>query len=250
MSVSGRRVAIVAPIAAAAIHGLDGAFGWGEAHTFVSEDSAGLADWRPDTVIAIETPPPEGPWQTIAWGAPGDRRVGTGADAWRRAPLPAADALAALRSRRGAGVLVVGHEHPARDSALEALRESGVDARGVASLSSEALEAAAVVALLGEPGEPLPAPAPAVLAAGRLLVAPRAEPTFGLVPWSDHLPYDNLNDLVWAAGAVHSFPEAFESIVAMGVVAAAAHRASAVYGRLAIEAAHEDRRSSARTRAQ
>jgi hypothetical protein len=172
--------------------------------------------------------------------APDARRVGTGADVWRRAPLPAADALAALRTRPGAGLLVVGGEEPARDSALEALRKRGVDARAAARLSGEDLEAAAVVAVLGEPGAPLPSAAPAVLAAGRLLVAPRANPTFGLVPWSDHLPYDHLNDLVWSADVARTFPEAFEAIVAMGVVVAEAHLASAVYGRLALEAELEE----------
>jgi hypothetical protein len=247
VSVSGRRVAIVASPAAAAVHGLEGALAWGEARTFAPEDGAGLADWAPGTVIALETPPPPGPWRTIAWDAPGDRRVGTGADVWRRAPLPAADALVALRSRAGTGVLVVGGDPPARESALEALealRALGVDARAATRLSREDLEAAAVVAVLGEPGEPLPSYAPAVLAAGRLLVAPRANPTFGLVPWSDHLPYDHLNDLVWSAETARTFPEAFEAIAAMGVVAAEAHLASAVYGRLAVDAELQDRAAS------
>ena len=94
--------------------------------------------------------------------------------------------------------------------------------------------------VLGEPGEPMPDGALAVLAAGRVLVAPRAEPAFGLLPWSDHLPYDNEDDIAYAGDLAQTFPEAFEPIVAMGILAAEAHVASVVYGRLAVDAELED----------
>jgi hypothetical protein len=159
---------------------------------------------------------------------------------WRRAPLPAADALAELRETSGAGVLVVGGEEAERKSAEQTLRARAVPVRVAPRLTRAELASAAVVAMLGAPGEPLPPAAPAVIVAGRLLVAPRAEPAFGLLPWIDHLPYDHLDDMACSADAAQSFPEAFEAIAAMGVVAAEAHLASAVYGRLAIDAELED----------
>jgi hypothetical protein len=233
------RLAIVAPAETAALHGLDGDFEWGTAGTFASAE--GVSEFAPDTVIALGTEPPAGAWRTIAWGAPGARRVGTGGEGvWRRAPLPAADALAALRKRPGAGVLVVGGDEPARESAVVKLRARGVEVRAAARLAAEDLERAAVVALLGEPGEPLPDAAPAVLAAGRLLIAPRSQPAFGLLPWNDHLPYDNEDELACSADAAFSFPAAFEPQLALGALAAEAHLASAVYGRLAIDAELED----------
>jgi len=236
-----RRVAIVAGAGAAALHGLEGRFAWGEARTFARGDE--LAGWAPTTVVALGAAAPDGPWRTIAWGAPGEptkRFVGRGEAGWRRAPLPAADALAELRGQRGAGVVVAGGDDAARESTLAKLAARGVDAWGAAALTRADLERAAVVALLGAPGAPLPDAAPAVLAAGRILVAPRAEPGFGLLPWSDHLPYDNEDELACSADVAQTYPDAFEPIVAMGVLAAEAHRASAVYGRLAVDAELED----------
>ncbi len=203
-------------------------------------------------MFALGTTPPEGPWRTIAWGAAlpsAARVVGAAGPVWRRAPLPAADTLAELRGRRGAGVVVAGGDEAARESALAKLAAREVDAWGVAALTRSDLERAAVVALLGAPGDPLPDAAPAVLAAGRILVAPRAQPGFGLLPWSDHLPYDNEDELACSADVAQSFPEAFEPIVAMGVLAAEAHRASAVYGRLAVDAELEDAARVGRGRA-
>ena len=241
-----RRIAIVAAPDAAALHGLDGSFEWGTARTFGPEDGPALTDWAPDTVAAIAVPAPDGPWRTIALGdSPGDaprrRRVTTSATgAWRRAPLPAADGLADLREEKGAGVLVVGGEEADRESAEKKLRARAVPVRVAPRLTRAELASAAVVAMLGAPGEPLPPVAPAVIAAGRLLVVPRAEPAFGLLPWIDHLPYDHVDDMACSADAAQSFPEAFEAIAAMGVVAAEAHLASAVYGRLAIDAELDD----------
>jgi hypothetical protein len=243
------RLAVVAESALAALHGAEGRFTWGEARTF--EPGDGLAAWEPHTVIALGAPPPAGPWRTIAWVADdtppdgGDRTVGAGADHWRRAPLPAADSLAALRSRRGAGVVVAGGNEAARAAALERLAARGVDGWGAASTRVEDVERAAVVALVGTPGDPLAGAATAVLAAGRVLVAPRADPGFGLLPWSDYLPYDNEDELACAADAAQTFPEAFEVVTAMGILAAEAHLASAVYGRLAADAELEDRAASA-----
>lgn len=222
---STRRVAVLAGAEDAAVHGLDGRFGWGEGRSFDPADADGLRAWAPGTVIALGARAPDGPWRTIAWAA-GDRR----------ATLPAADSLASLRARLGTGVLVVGSEEAARESALVKLGARRVEASGAERLTRAGLEGAAVVALLGAPDAPMPDGAAAVLAAGRILVAPRADPAFGMLPWSDHLPYENEDELACSADVAQSFPEAFESIVAMGILAAEAHLASAVYGRLAVYA--------------
>lgn len=255
-----QRVAVVAGTEDAALHGLDGSFEWGEARTFSPADAAALAAWAPATVFALGVRPPAGAWRTIVWpggddprpAAPGDRAGGDharlvaadGRGLWRRAPRPAADSLAVLHSRRGSGVVVAGGDEAVRVSALGKLRARRVEAWGAPALTLADLERAAVVALLGEPGAPLPHAAPAVLAAGRILVAPRAAPGFGLMPWSDHLPYDNEDELACSADVAQSFPEAFEPIVAMGILAAEAHLASAVYARLAVDAELDDARSA------
>ena len=221
------RVAVVAGEHDAALHGLDGTFAWGEGRTFAPGEDDALAEWGPAAVFALGAAAPDGPWRTIAWGAD----VSTSPDSWRRALRPAADALAALRSRPGAGVVVAGADAARRDAALVKLEARRVESWAVADLTLADLERAAVVALLDGLDT-----APAVLVAGRVLVAPHAEPGFGLLPWSDHLPYANEDERVCSADVAQTFPEAFEPIVAMGVLAARAHLASAVYGRLAFDA--------------
>jgi hypothetical protein len=257
MVVNGRRIAIMADAAVAAVHGLGGTFEWGTARTFPPDDTAALDRWAPDTVIGLGSSPPHGTWRTIVWDEPRNHRLGldegppaddasrrlvatSATGVWRRAPLPAADDLADLRDAPGTGVLLVGGAEAERESALAKLRARDVQVRVVPQLTRDDLGAVAVVAMLGAPGQPLPAAAPAVLAAGRLLVAPRAEPAFGLLPWIDHLPYEHLDELACSADAAQSFPKAFEAIAALGVLAAQAHLASAVYGRLAIDAELED----------
>lgn len=237
---SERRVAVVGDAETLALHGLNGRFRWGKGRSFGPGDLEALRAWAPGTVIALGAAAPAGPWRVISWG-PGDRRVGAGgAGLWRRAILPAADSLAGLRSRAGAGVLVAGGDDERREIVLGKLRDRAIDAHGAERLSRTDLERVAVVALLGEPGAPMPDGAAAVLAAGRILVAPRAEPAFGLLPWSDHLPYGHADELACSADAAQSFPDAFETVVAMGVLAVGPHLASAVYGRLAVDAELED----------
>ena len=234
---NARRVAVVATPETADLHGLAGRFDWGEGQTFGPADVDQLRSWTPDTVIALDAAAPAGPWRAISWGGAGERRVaGAGEGLWRRATLPAADSLADLRTRPGSGVLVVGGGDDRRELVLGKLADRAVPAHGTTRLTRADLERAAVVALLGEAGDPLPDGAAAVLAAGRVLVAPSAEPAFGLLPWSDHLPYGHEDELACSSDAAYSFPEAFETVVAMGVLAAAPHLASAVYGRLAVDA--------------
>jgi hypothetical protein len=231
--VSSRRLAVVAPADVAKLHGLDGRFDWGEARTFAPEQGGEVADWAPAAVVSLGVSPPVGPWASIRWGAPGERQV-SAVGGWRRAPLPAADALIELQHVRGAGVVLAGGTPEERESALVKLRPR-VAAYGVERLTLDTVEGAAVVALLGEPGAPLPDLAPAMLVAGRLLVAPRAAPDFGFIAGSDYLPYENEDELVHAADAAATFPEAFESLAVLGALTAEAHLASRVYGRLAVD---------------
>ena len=197
----------------------------------------------PDAVIALGDVAPEG--ADVVWRAtPGDAVPGTrtiapdGAGLWRRAPLPAADALFALPpAAAGAGVLVAGGEQAARDAAVAALDAAGVTARAVALPGPGALAGAAVVVLAGSPAEPLGALAAPALAAGRLLVAPRAEPAFGFAAGVDHLAYDDADELARLAVAAHRHPDAFAPVAVLGRIAAEAHRASAVLARLAADLA-------------
>jgi hypothetical protein len=113
-----------------------------------------------------------------------------------------------------AGILVVGD----LEAVVRDLRDRRADVRAAAELTNEALERAAVV-VLADLDEAF-----AVLAAGRVLVAPRTEPTFGLLAGVDHLAYDSDREAAAYADAAASFPDAFAPIVAMGRLAAALYR--------------------------
>jgi hypothetical protein len=244
------RLAIVAGGVAAELAALDGPLGGGgEARTFAP--GAGLGGYAPDAVVALGAEPPgdvEVPVARWAWsenlasgaGAPG-RVVAAVEGAWRRAIPPAADPLFDLRAEPGAAVLVVGGEEAHRDRIAAKLGARGAPARPLPVLGLADLRAAAVVVAVGGAGEigggeTVAAPPPdytaAVLAAGRILVIPRPAPAFGLVAGVDHLPYAIDEEAAELADAVASHPHAFEGVRAMGVLAARAHRASAVYGRL------------------
>ncbi|MDQ3936715.1 MAG: hypothetical protein M3340_19010, partial [Actinomycetota bacterium] len=81
----------------------------------------------------------------------------------------------------------------------------------------------------------MPAEAPAVLAARRVLIAPRCATTFGLLPGTDHLAFSTHDDVVHYADAALSFPRSFEPFRVLGALAAERHRASVVHERLAAE---------------
>ena len=157
---------------------------------------------------AVPAGAPDVVWQAApADAVPGVRTIAPGgAGLWRRAPLPAADALFALPLAGGAGVLVAGGDARQRDAAMAALAAAGTEARAVVLPAPADLAAAAVVAAVGEPGAPLPALALPVLAAGALLLAPRAEPSFGLAPGVDHLPYADPDELARLAVAAVRHP--------------------------------------------
>lgn len=185
-----------------------------------------------------DSPPVAG--AALHWRAtPGDATPGTptvapgGAGLVSRAPLPVADAHFDLADgAAGAGALVVGGDESARAAAVGAIRAAHVDARAVDGLDSDGLAACAVVVVIGAPGEPLTRLAFPALAAGRLLVAPRAAPSFGSLAGVDHLAYAHAEELARLAVAATRFPEAFAPLRTMGRLAAEAQRASVVFARM------------------
>ena len=180
--------------------------------------------------------------------AGGVRLVATCGDAlWARAPWPVRDELFGLAPAGEPSALVVCADDERRATVVEKLEARGRPVAAASLLSAGELARASVVALLGEADAPtpasawsarsMPAEAPAVLAARRLLVAPRCEVTFGLLPGADHLAFGTEDDVVAYIDAVLTFPAAFELLPALGALAAERHRASVVYARLAADLA-------------
>ena len=101
----------------------------------------------------------------------------------------------------------------------------------------DAIAAASVVVLPVPGGAPPPAEAFAVLAAGRVLVTGRCEPTFGLQPGIDCFMEPTEDGAAQRAEAVLRWPEAFELMRALGRIAAERQRAEVVLRRLAVDAA-------------
>ena len=196
------------------------------------------------TASGVETRPWNAEAVDVVWRAtPGDALAGVstiapgGERLWRRAPLPAADSLFDLPAGTGEGVLVVGGDLERRGAAVAALTAAGTPARARELPTVPELVGAAVVVILGEPGAPLPSLVAPTLAAGRLAVAPRAEPDFGFAAGVDHLRYRDPEELTRLAVAALRHPDAFAPIAALGRIAAEAHRASTVLARLATDLA-------------
>lgn len=114
-------------------------------------------------------------------------------------------------------VLVVGERS---DALIELLKVRGADPVTADPPIDEALESAEVVVLAVEHGGPPPDIAWEVLAAGRILVAPRAEPSQGLQPGVDHLSGRSDRELADLAAMAAAFPTALEPVAAMGRLAA------------------------------
>ena len=180
---------------------------------------------------------------------------------WRRAPWPAADALfdlppATTVSRRqralpqlmpipsafpaapgpsapAAGALLVGAERGLRAALAERAAERGVALTQAERLNAAALAGAGCIVMAESPGGALPARAFAVLAAGRLLITPRLETTFGLEDGLDHLEFAAPDEAVDAVRAFAAAAETFGRVVSWGRLKAEQQRASVVYARLA-----------------
>lgn len=195
--------------------------------------------WLPGSGEALTKPSP-------AQGKGGFRVIATGGDGlWGRAPWPAGDALFELPPPPEPFALVAGGDAERRAHVVEKLEARGLPVRGAELLTAGDLADATVVALLGAadaatPEAPwaataMPAEAPAVLAARRVLIAPRSTATFGLLPGTDHLAFATGDDAVQYADAVLTYPASFAPLTVMGARTAEHHRASAVYARLAEE---------------
>jgi hypothetical protein len=190
-------------------------------------------------VIWLSGPAPAG------WSG-GARLIATaGEGLWGQAPWPARDALFELPAPPAALILVAGGSEEHRAEVAGKLADRGLPVSTAAELSVEDLAAASVVALLGDAGAAtpeapwaataMPAEAPAVLAARRVLIAPRSGTTFGLHAGSDHLAFGTADDIVQYADTILTFPRSFEPFSVLGAVAARPFRASRVYARLADE---------------
>jgi hypothetical protein len=229
-------LAVVAEPDIGPLAGIDGEFEWGTATTVSPEEAeAVLGKRRPDLVVALGDA-----------ALPGDRaadlrmRVAApdGDEPHSRAALPVRDDLFDLPMAADGSFLVVSRDAERRDAVVDELVRGGTPGLGADSLTRDGLAGARVVAFLGEPGQrSIPASAPAVLAARRLLVAPPAELTFGLEPGSDHLVAIEDQHVLEYAPIARGLGRSLETFTAFGRVTAELHRASVVYGRLALELA-------------
>jgi hypothetical protein len=180
------------------------------------------------------------PW--VRWlAAPAPARAGAldiapaGEGLWRRAPWPAADELFDMAPPAPDGpVVVAGGESIRRGELAYALSTRELPVIEAERLDREALESAAAVLLFPAPGAEaaLPAEAPAVLAARRLLVTPAAEVNFGFLPGIDHLEFTLFWEAVEQLAAARSDPAALEPMRTWGALAARRHRASRVFADL------------------
>ena len=151
---------------------------------------------------------------------------------WRRAPWPAADALFDLPPAPATAALLVGAERGLREAVAERAAERGLALQQADRLDASALAGAACVVMAESPGGALAARAFAVLAAGRLLITPRLETTFGLEDGLDHLEFAGPDEAVHAVRAFGADPETFGRVVSWGRLKAEPQRASVVYARL------------------
>ena len=164
-----------------------------------------------------------------------------GNDLWSRRPWPVADALFELPAAPEAPTgLVAGDHETLGDTLLAGAAERGLRLQTIDRLTVESLEAADCVVLLdGEPGT-ISALAPAVLAARRILIVPKVATAFGLQAPLDHLQFDAPERALNLLESVLRQPAAFERLRTWGSLAAERHRASRVYGQLAIDVAAEE----------
>jgi hypothetical protein len=185
---------------------------------------------------------------------------------WRRAPWPAADALFELAPASPASAsagpsspasasaeaaspasasaeaaspasaspaLLVGGERGLRDAVAARAAERGVALRQAERLDAAALGGVGCVVMAESPGGALPARGFAVLAAGRLLITPRLETTFGLEDGLDHLEFASPDEALDAVRAFGAAPATFGRVLSWGRLKAEQQRASVVYARLA-----------------
>lgn len=218
MAEEGRHLVVVAGERLAALAGFEGELPRGRVTLVAPERREQLAQLEPDAVLDLDGPPP---------GA-GTVRVPL--------PLPVADEIYDLPPpARPAGILVVGGPEEIRQVLVDRLAGRYVDAASKPHLERADLAAAAGVVMLGPIDGPLSAGAMAVLAARRVLIVPRSRAALGLLPDIDHLAYRVVDQAADYADAVATHWLGFESMRAMGALAAEHHRASRAYARLLVD---------------
>jgi hypothetical protein len=200
-----------------------------------SEDDLALSGWAGASdggpVVALGDAEAEADVRFAGSGS--GRLIGPAGDGlWRRSPWPARDELFDLEPPADpSAVLVVGD---ANGGVVDGLRANGVTVAVADALTLSALRGAAIVVLLGGHGA-LPAQAPCVLAARRVLVTDATDVTFGLQAGIQFLLARHPGEAVERAGMAAAHPRATAGLRAMGAIAARPHRASIVYERLAAD---------------
>jgi hypothetical protein len=157
-----------------------------------------------------------------------------GTGLWRRAPWPVNDELFELPVADRPAILVVGSD----EESEEIVRELDNPARAD-FLTRDALEAAGIVVFAQAEAEPLPARAFAVLAARRILIMRPPRASFGLEAGINYLSAGMGAGLAELATSTALHWEAFAPVRSFARITAEAHRASAVYARLAFDLAAE-----------
>lgn len=181
-------------------------------------------------------------------GKDGERLIAPGGEGlWSCAPWPASDTLFELSNERlGTSTVLAGEDNDLRGALEMGAAARGLELEVVERLGADMLRRAACVILLDAEPDTLPALAPAVLAAGRILIVPQASVTFGFQAPLDHLQFDAPERALNLAQSVLAHPEAFERLRAWGTLAAERHRASRVYERLAQDIAMAETSGSSR----
>lgn len=202
---------------------------------------------RPDVAVLLADAAGTDAGLKIRWFAGGpepdpeaDRRIAPeGPALWRRSPWPAADALFELPAPAAdAGTLVAGGSPARRAELVGAVSARGLPVSELPELTPAGLELADAVVLLPSeavPGHALPLAAMAVLAARRMLLVPRLEVAFGLMPGIDHLQYTLSVEAADLIESARRHRRAFAAMRIWGAVAAQRHRASFVWRRLALD---------------
>lgn len=244
------RLGILAEERDGELAGLSGTYDWGQVMPIGPDrqPSATPTTFDAFVVLRCEDADVSGARRVVRWlaGSPGaDARAGHqkliapgGEGLWSRAPWPVNDQLFALPGAKAAdGALVAGSVAADREAVAAKLVERGIAAVTAPQLTLAALAAAAVVVLMPEnvplgDATMLPAPAPAVIAAGRLLVTSPAEHDFGLQAGFERQVGTTTDQLVAHVESGFLHWEAFEAARALGRLAAERHRASMVYGEL------------------
>jgi hypothetical protein len=193
----------------------------------VSVAEASSQDGSADLVIVLDPeldPREAGEARRMGW-----HPAAGGPEAVSR-PWPVADDLFELPpSPRDDACLLLAPEGSDPSRTVERLTQRGLLVEVSGRATRDLLVHARIVACLGRN---LPPETFAVLAAGRLLVAPAAERMFGLQPGIDHLAFSDEDELIATVDALATYPEAWAPVQAFARQTAEPHRAPRAIGRV------------------